>query len=374
MAEVINQLGGPIFLYGLAACLVLFVALLGFAAYRSVRNRTAKAREKARAVRLGLTRTAGTDFDAENTAALQAAVTVAIAKPRRFARSAAEAAWEAAENAQEADSEETLRQRLQTQTQNRDRAALALTHCKLGRLHWAQGASGAAHRELLRSLAQFRDLASENPLVQHVMAPDQSGPNGGNALDPAVQAHLGLGRVLLLLGWLQFETRWQDAEQQFRLALELFERIPDQAAAARVKDALGFIHHMKSDYAAAESYHRDALSVAEAAGHPLSVALGHALVGNVLMSAERPKDAVTLLRTSLGLFDAQGLQSRTADVHAALGDGLSKGGDMEGAQHEWAAARDLFASQGDRDMVAEMELLLKERPGPAKARPAVVAE
>ena len=241
---------------------------------------------------------------------------------------------------------------------------MAATLTKLALVRQSKRDLEGARANFLQALALFRDLVSETQ-------PGAATPGAGAAADLAAAAHRGLAYVLVLLGWLQFESNWQEAEQHFRLGLEVFEQTGDRTGAARAKDAVAVIHHMKGDFDGAESGHREALSIAEAQGDRAAEPLSHALIGNVLLSKDSPAEAVDVLRKSLTLFDALGLQERTAEVRAALGDGIGRQGDMEAARQEWAAARDLFASQGDSDTVEELDQLLKERPNPAKVRAAL---
>ncbi|MGI9383397.1 MAG: tetratricopeptide repeat protein [Methyloligellaceae bacterium] len=363
MAEVIKQLGGATYLFALATCLGLFLVAILYAMFKSIRNQTAKNNpKKKRSARKA--KPADTPTDQPGAESAPAVVpAAAIAKPRRFANSVAAAAQSTFADARPSnppgsggESLSALKKDAETQEQAGNRVGAAVAICKVGLVYQKRGDAAKARAAFMNSLAIFRDLASVNPLEGSAAAAaiHESRP----APDLSIRAHQGVGLVLMMLGWLQFDENWRESEAQFRLALEVFEKIPYQAGVAKASDALGYVHHLAGDLTGAENHHRSALRTFESLGDQSAVALSHALIGNVVLTMNQPEDATELLRKSVDLFEAQGLGSSTADVRAALADGLRQLGDVEGARREWTLARDLYVAHDNPEMVEEIDFIL----------------
>lgn len=199
------------------------------------------------------------------------------------------------------------------------------------------------------------------------------------ALNEALANRARVAGVLLSLGWLALDLRRpEEAWGHFERALAAAEAVGDPARQSDALFGLGIVRFRQMVFPRAEELFVRALSTAERLDEGRSrtnrIAAARLGLGNTLLEAERPAEAVEQLEAALEGWVSTGDRLGEALTRTTLGAALGRLGARSLAHEHLSAALALNRAQGERLRTAWTlyriaELLAPERP--AEARKAV---
>ncbi|MGI5240972.1 BTAD domain-containing putative transcriptional regulator [Dactylosporangium sp. CA-139066] len=157
----------------------------------------------------------------------------------------------------------------------------------------------------------------------------------------------GMGRVHHSVGWmLQQQGRHREALAQAEHAVARFRAAGDRLWQARALGAAGWLHAQLGDHAHSLELCRQALALQEEAGdrHAMagtwdSIAFAHHRLGDLDAARHAYEQAIRL-------FDSLGDRASTAEVLVHLGDTRLAAGDRQAARADWQRALDLLDTPG----------------------------
>jgi tetratricopeptide (TPR) repeat protein len=144
------------------------------------------------------------------------------------------------------------------------------------------------------------------------------------------------------------QTIWLSPEEIERRARgELADGASDPAARRQALTTIGLMAYGRKDYENAEAAQRQALTAALEGGEAVNKALALYNLGNTLLAAGRPEEAVDVLARAASGCAHHKLDQLAPMVYANLGVALHRAGGGEQSFRSLRVARDLFRAKGN---------------------------
>jgi DNA-binding NarL/FixJ family response regulator len=154
------------------------------------------------------------------------------------------------------------------------------------------------------------------------------------------------------------QGRVGDARSAIRDALD---ETSEPAKRARLLDAQVQISLAASDIGAAQMAAEELVEIARHHGMPFLVALAEAAMGSVLLAKNEYRAALAKLRSSWQSFCDMDLPYEAAKVRVQMALASRGTGNLDAADLELAAAREVFARLGANPDLARVEALLRQK-------------
>ena len=145
---------------------------------------------------------------------------------------------------------------------------------------------------------------------------------------------------------------YDEAERQYRRALDIFERLGDQASAATGYHNLGILAQRRGDYDEAERLYGRALDIRERLGDQAGMADSYGQLGRLANDRGDYDEAERQYRRALDIFKRLGDQAKIATVYHQLGFLADDRGDYDEAERQYRRALDIFERLGDQASAA----------------------
>ena len=203
----------------------------------------------------------------------------------------------------------------------------------------------AAFRHWLGILAQARgDYDAAEPLYRRALEISE------RIGDQASMAN-SYGQLGILA---QQRGDYDAAEPLYRRALEISERIGDQASMARIYHQLGRLAQLRGDYDAAEPLSRRALEIFERIDDQASMAIGYQQLGLLAQQRGDYDAAEPLSRRALEIFERIGDQASLAKGYHQLGMLAQARGDYAAAEPLYRRSLEISERIGDQASMARI--------------------
>jgi tetratricopeptide (TPR) repeat protein len=151
-----------------------------------------------------------------------------------------------------------------------------------------------------------------------------------------------LGNVALLRG------DYDEAARQYQRALEVFERIGDQAGMATSYHQLGMIAQERGDYDEAARQYQRSLDIRERLGNQAGIASSYHQFGLLAQDRGDYDEAARQYQRALDIRERLGDQAGMAGAYVQLGVLARRRGDYDEADRQFQRSLDIFKRLGDQ--------------------------
>jgi tetratricopeptide (TPR) repeat protein/cellulose biosynthesis protein BcsQ len=170
-------------------------------------------------------------------------------------------------------------------------------------------------------------------------------------------------RQLGTLAWARGD--YDTAESLFRQSLEIKARMGDQAGVAADVYQLGALAQLRENYDTAESFYREALSISERLGDEASMSFGYRQLGALAQARDDYDTAESLYRHVLDISERLGDQAALAGAYHQLGLLAQDRRDYDGAESFYREALGISERLGDQPAISggyhQLGILAQER-------------
>ena len=159
----------------------------------------------------------------------------------------------------------------------------------------------------------------------------------------------GMAKTYHQLGMLaQNRGDYDEAARQYQRALDIFERIGDQAEMAASYNQLGSLAYRRGDYDEAARQYQRGLDIFERVGDQASMARSYHGLGMLAQNRGDYDEAARQYQRALDIFERIGDQAGMAPIYHQLGILAQNRGDYDEAARQYQRALDIFERIGDQ--------------------------
>ena len=151
----------------------------------------------------------------------------------------------------------------------------------------------------------------------------------------------------------QLRGDYDTAERSHRQALEIFERIGNQAGIAASYHQLGRLAQQRGDYDDAEPLYRQSLDISERLGDQAGIAASYHQLGMLAQQRGDYDDAEPLYRRALDINKRLGNEAAMSNSYGQLGILAQDRGDYDDAEPLYRRALDISERIGDQARIAQ---------------------
>ena len=170
---------------------------------------------------------------------------------------------------------------------------------------------------------------------------------------------------------------YEEADRQYQRALDISERLGDQAGMATGYHQLGILAQHRGDYEEADRQYQRALDISERLGDQAGMASSYHQLGRLAQERGDDEEAVRQYQRSLDIKERLGDQAGMASSYHQLGMLAQERGDDEEAERQYQRALDIFERLGNQASMASsyhnLGILAQDRGDYDGGRPPVPA-
>jgi tetratricopeptide (TPR) repeat protein len=146
---------------------------------------------------------------------------------------------------------------------------------------------------------------------------------------------------------------YSEAARQYQRALDIFERLGDQAGMADTYHYLGILAHDRSDYDEAARQYQRALDIFERLGDRAAMANSYGELAILARKRSDYDEAARQYQRALDIFEPLGDQAGMATAYHDLGILAHARGDYDEAARQYQRALDIFERLGNQARMAD---------------------